>query len=988
MQKLARDYLDELNRRHKKNRKALVAWILLATLVVGTVMGTLSQYGVALSNDSGKGEHGHSSECYDAEGQLICGYEEHADTGGGQRSNVSFDEPAADNLDSDSVQTPSGDGSGDGQDSVITDDENQDSEKKDDESQEPATTDNENQNSTLPDGGTQEPVLTDQKNQNSTFVDTTEYISIEEAKEARENQGLAAMCLSVNGSMLLELGERDLDNGGLLNQPSHPWIFSTQYVGEKTNTTGGGRDDIDMMMSRMSSGGNELNQSSRFTTKTEDFNLKYQMNFENKTGVVIPAGAVKISILRSLLNKEDGSPVNPQDIAARDVTDQLENGEPPLDVQGVSFPFCYYIENRNGQDYLVFYNHKPIANDKSFLWQVLYKDVKLMDIEDGKEWNLQPTIEVNAVDAEGNPLKNSDDTVIASVGIIDGRHGQNIDPLPLGGRIDSSASITSVTETPYYAAGKSYAPGLYTRSQVESFIGGALPEWLEKKDADGNITETHFNDYKYVVWELNIKGKATQPWKLEVTDIPQVADGAGEQCKVVGYSRKDSNNIESGKLHSSVIAGNTVMEDGKVAADSLTTDFIRSESWSCSYWVVTAYPIADSTAEGTVLKNSVTVRVVPKWNYSADQPGDGGADQTDQTEQTAEASWIYQDYHWVYGNKGMSGVKKNDYSESPVTNNRYEKSYSGWLNAYLYAADQTDEKEQEDYGKLPFYVEATLPGYDRTHIVNKQGDTESKGTAGTYIPGTSYTLITTDDLLYAAREEDSSAVGWKPMNYRDYYYTGVTVTQTDTGYDVWEDREVMPADVPEDEYQALTAAGLINTPVTIYAMYGADENGTLYEANDSNAVKWTEVTDGSFDFRMNDQTGTMTYTFGPEILKRQPWRVKVVHETTHYKTACKIRTELCLRHNSPVMWGDGSDSEGLLSDAEMESGELTPVRLWGLAGAYGIVTTGRDDSAKKKNEVWNFSSAEAEGVSLPEVNKALYDLYWKEIADEYKCANA
>ena len=34
MQKLARDYLGELNRRHKKNRKALVAWILLATLVL------------------------------------------------------------------------------------------------------------------------------------------------------------------------------------------------------------------------------------------------------------------------------------------------------------------------------------------------------------------------------------------------------------------------------------------------------------------------------------------------------------------------------------------------------------------------------------------------------------------------------------------------------------------------------------------------------------------------------------------------------------------------------------------------------------------------------------------------------------------------------------------------------------------------------------------------------------------------------------------
>lgn len=47
MQKHARDYLNELNRRRRKNRRALVAWILMAVLVVGGVMGTLAQYGFA-----------------------------------------------------------------------------------------------------------------------------------------------------------------------------------------------------------------------------------------------------------------------------------------------------------------------------------------------------------------------------------------------------------------------------------------------------------------------------------------------------------------------------------------------------------------------------------------------------------------------------------------------------------------------------------------------------------------------------------------------------------------------------------------------------------------------------------------------------------------------------------------------------------------------------------------------------------------------------
>ena len=74
MQKLAREYLDELNKRHKKNRRALVAWILMAVLVVGGVMGTLAQYGVAFegSPECGKEEHTHDDGCYTETRELTC----------------------------------------------------------------------------------------------------------------------------------------------------------------------------------------------------------------------------------------------------------------------------------------------------------------------------------------------------------------------------------------------------------------------------------------------------------------------------------------------------------------------------------------------------------------------------------------------------------------------------------------------------------------------------------------------------------------------------------------------------------------------------------------------------------------------------------------------------------------------------------------------------------------------------------------------------
>lgn len=82
MQKLVKNYLDELNKRHKRNRRAAVALLLLAVLVIGGVLSTLSQYGVALEEPEkkplcGLEEHTHTDACY--EEVLICGHGEGAE---------------------------------------------------------------------------------------------------------------------------------------------------------------------------------------------------------------------------------------------------------------------------------------------------------------------------------------------------------------------------------------------------------------------------------------------------------------------------------------------------------------------------------------------------------------------------------------------------------------------------------------------------------------------------------------------------------------------------------------------------------------------------------------------------------------------------------------------------------------------------------------------------------------------------------------------
>ena len=68
MQKLVKDYLNELSKQQKKRRKIGVAVTLLVVLVIGSVVG------VACETAEGEGVHTHTEECYTDE--LVCGQEE------------------------------------------------------------------------------------------------------------------------------------------------------------------------------------------------------------------------------------------------------------------------------------------------------------------------------------------------------------------------------------------------------------------------------------------------------------------------------------------------------------------------------------------------------------------------------------------------------------------------------------------------------------------------------------------------------------------------------------------------------------------------------------------------------------------------------------------------------------------------------------------------------------------------------------------------
>ncbi len=78
MQKLVREYLNELKSRQKKRRRTGIALMLLVVMVVGMVGSILTQYGVAMTGGAKcqTEEHAHGEACY--EERIVCGLEESA----------------------------------------------------------------------------------------------------------------------------------------------------------------------------------------------------------------------------------------------------------------------------------------------------------------------------------------------------------------------------------------------------------------------------------------------------------------------------------------------------------------------------------------------------------------------------------------------------------------------------------------------------------------------------------------------------------------------------------------------------------------------------------------------------------------------------------------------------------------------------------------------------------------------------------------------
>lgn len=620
-----------------------------------------------------------------------------------------------------------------------------------------------------------------------------------------------------------------------------------------------------------------VNETDKYkVTKTDDFSLKYQMEFH--TSSTFAQGTIKIRIGGALLSyRENGRKATPGDIGVPAARWDEEGNLVPNPSRSTSFNFYYENAQQTqaspvyGPDtpYLVFYNYRQIDAGTNAAWQVLYSNLKVMEIVDGTSWSLAPEVFLNGV----------------------GENDQNKPGKPFTGLVDTSVSLTEVVKTPYAEPGKKYTPGLYTLDQLERYVGDVAKISPEYKTADGRLNT---EEYRFVVWDVKIRGNATQPWTLYIQDNPSAATESGNVTgSVVGYrDNSDSVTVYDFPINNITAPGSPNVRDEAAGSAG-------KKSWGHRFWVVTAYP-ADRVLPGDEVKNDITVVLDPQ----------DGVDPPVILDATP-ASWSYRDYDWHYEGDVISAQKWNGWGSRDDNT-----EYTGWLEAYRRASQK---EAKEDYGDIPFTVTGNMKGYGLTHHVEGSR-------LGQYKEGASYSLTTVDDFLYVI----GSGIP-RLMGKDDYYFSSVTVNQKDYGYDIYEDR------LTDSERAGLVKDGRLETnfgSVKIFAMFAKDGQGKDAAGTLDNEADWEPVAEVSMDDK-----GNADFSFGPDQIKREPYRVKVEHESIDYSTECTIKLSVRLKAKS----AQSGAMRDVLTDHSLYE-KAPKIKLENLSGVIGIHKDGNTET--------------------------------------------
>lgn len=529
-----------------------------------------------------------------------------------------------------------------------------------------------------------------------------------------------------------------------------------------------------------------------YVEKNTDFNLKYQMEFHTNRN--FSKNQISIKIKRALLEDRNKNPINPNQIAVSEVEKDSNGIEIPVEKDNM--PFNYRIVTENGEEYLEFFNYRAIDAGTNIAWQILYKNLKIMQIEDEKEWKLEPTIIIWQMEDSENGIirKNSDGRNVAE-------EERNTDPLE--GKVNSSVELTRLTKKKYKEYNKSYTPCLYTASQVNKYIGYINEENKEKffeKDEKGNQV-LKSEEWRFVVWQITMEGKATQPWQVNIQEM------VGEKGEVVGY--KDDSNKAQG--YDVPIDPEKALKEGVLIGEN------QKGSWSSRFYVVTAHPYDNATEmlnldaddngkNDNTLTNNVVVSAIA--TDGKDYP----------SRKQAQAKLVYEDFEWRYSGNVIGINKENGYLDN--------EPYAGWLEVYE-RLNNSESTNKRDYGDIPFTSIGELQGYQYTHHT-------SGPEVGQYKEGTGFKLTTADDMMCVNTKDGTSKI----LGAEDYYYTKVSVIQRDYGYDIWEDEEKSTIEKNDET---------VDQNLEIYAMY---EDSSTWEP--VTAIPWNSSGEMKYEFGPNE----------------------------------------------------------------------------------------------------------------------------------------
>ncbi len=528
--------------------------------------------------------------------------------------------------------------------------------------------------------------------------------------------------------------------------------------------------------------------------KDSDFNLKYQIAFHSSREIA--PGAAAISVPRSLMKTRGGSPTLPHEIAVPEITlDGLPQNRAASKTKIIEWlvgeektlpnrtPFDYFVwkNPETGEEELVFFNYDKVTSGTNAIWQITYKDIGLSNYVDETTWELP----VEATVYESG----TDDVVDYETTTPDTKTEK------LRGSINTYVRLDSVSKEPL-TSGKSYTPGLYTKSQVKRYASNPT--------ADGSkilSSDDEFENYRYVAWKVHVSGRGNQPWNLKlIEETAKIADADGTKGIIVGYS--------------SALGVDKIIASGS------------GDSWSRTINVVAAYPKdkvteKSETQEGTKLENHIEVELIPADGLDPRQ------------RKSADAEWYYMPYSWRYGYVGV-GNAFNKWNTDGTNDHDREiaKAYPGLLREFI------DGEAEESSEVLPFSIQGSMYGFHHTHDIDP-----SSAKLGQYKEGTYYKVTMADDLLYARPTKNGLEVdgeGNQLLNQDDYYFASVRIHRQDIGMDVWEDEIVAPESTDS-----------VNQDIDIYVMYADKPNEWVKLEKDKDYTTPSNILSGTYDLTAN-----------------------------------------------------------------------------------------------------------------------------------------